>query len=139
MAEYLLQPEELLSRSAVNGAESPIEVVLQTRVDLDPGDIDAARVRWTSSGGEKFDKRLIVPGEPPTGSEIQKAMQIPAGEWALARSGSTEIVNRFPIYLVERTALSWTPKGGPRATLGIWSRKRTLAPGERLCLESDYR
>jgi len=30
---------------------------------------------------------------------------------------------------VERTTFSWTAKGGPRVTLGVWSKKRTLAPG----------
>ncbi len=96
-------------------------------------------MRWASSSGEKADKQLILPGEPPTGSETLKGSNVPGGEWTLARAGFTEIINRFPKDLVERTTLGWTAKGGPKVTLGIWSKKQTLAPGERLRLESDYR
>jgi hypothetical protein len=125
--------------TAENTSPAPLEVVLQTRADFEPGDIDGAHVQFRTAGGESVDKALIVPEEQPTGSETRKAADVPDGEWSVARAVLPRIVNRFPRELVERSTLSWTAKGGSRVTLGVWSRKKTLAPGGRLRLEADYR
>jgi hypothetical protein len=109
------------------------------RAELDPGDIDAARVRYRSVGGVAIDKQLIQPGEPPEGSETYKLSDLPNGEWRLIRSGLGEVVNRFPVELVDRVTLSWSAKGGAHVTFSVWSKKRTLAPEEQLKLAADYR
>jgi hypothetical protein len=48
------------------------------------------------------------------------------------------VVNRFPKDQVTRCSLNWTAKADYRVTMGLWSAKRTLAPGETLKLEADY-
>ena len=120
-----------------NTARTPVEIVLQTRADFEPGDIDAARVQFRAASGEPVDKLVIAPGEIPNGSETRMAGNVPDGAWTLA--GTAPVVNRFAPELVERATASWTAKGGPRVTLGVWSKKRTLGPGERLRLAADYR
>lgn len=124
---------------ARNTSVVPLEVVLQARAEFEPGDIDAARVRFRTTGGVTVDRTVITPGEQPNGSETRKGQDVPDREWTLARAGMPSIINRFARDLVERTAMSWTAKGGPRVTLGVWSKKRLLAPGERLELKTDYR
>ena len=55
----------------------------------------------------------------------------PDGLWRVE-----DIVNRFRAGQVERCFFNWTAKGAPRVTLGIWSRKVTLGPGEKIVLEA---
>ena len=57
---------------------------------------------------------------------------------AVLRAGMAGVTNRFDGRLAERATFSWTAKGGSRVTLGVWSKKRTLQPGERLRISSDY-
>jgi len=48
------------------------------------------------------------------------------------------LVNRFPKEQVSRCFARWTGKTENSVTLGLWSAKSTLAPGETLKLEADY-
>jgi len=125
--------------TARNSSRAPLEAVLMMRAELDPGDIDAARVRFRTVGGAQVDKQLLLPGEPPEGSQTYAASELPDGEWRLIRPGLDDIVNRFPKELVERVTLNWTSKAGSRVTFSVWSKKRSLAAGEQLKLEADYR
>ena len=124
--------------TAENGAAAPVEVALQARADFEPGEIEGARLRFRTAEGAAVDRPFLVPDEPPTGSETRKATDVPDGSWTLARSGMAAVENRFATELVERAGLNWTAKGGPRVTLSVWSKKKTLAPGERLRLTADY-
>lgn len=118
---------------AENGNGSPLDVVLQTRAEVEPGDIDTARVTYRSASGQDVSKPLIVAEEQPNGSETRTGQDVPGGEW---RVNGT--VNRFPPGLAERTTLTWSAKGGARVTLAVWSKKMRLAPGERVKIAADY-
>jgi hypothetical protein len=48
------------------------------------------------------------------------------------------LVNRFPKEQVSRCFADWAGKAENVVTLGLWSAKRALAPGEALKLEADY-
>jgi hypothetical protein len=125
--------------TARNSSHEPIDVVLQARADFDPGNIDSARVQFVSRAGESVDRPVLTAGEQPNGSETRKNGNVPRGEWTLHRAKAPPVLNRFAAELAERTTLSWTAKGGPRVTFGIWSKRRRLAPGETIRLEADYR
>jgi hypothetical protein len=125
--------------TARNSSQEPIDVVLQARADFDPGDIDSARIQFESRAGENVDRLVLTPGEQPNGSETRRNDDVPRGEWTLHRAKGSPVVNWFAAELAERTTVSWTAKGGPRVTFGIWSKKRRLAPGETVRLEADYR
>jgi hypothetical protein len=116
-----------------NGGGSPVEVVLQSRIEADPGEIDDAEVVWGGGG-----RRLIRPEEQPTGSETYSGAAVPGGEWRVVNRGAVRLVNRFDPAQVERALLSWSGKGVHRVTLALWSKKRTLAPGESLRLDAGY-
>jgi hypothetical protein len=125
--------------TARNATRAPLEAVVSMHAELDPGDIDAVRVRYRTVGGTVVDKQLLLPGEPPEGSATYKSSELPDGEWRLIRAGQGEIVNRFPVELVDRVTLSWSAKGVARVTFAVWSKKRTLAAEEQLKLAADYR
>jgi hypothetical protein len=125
--------------TARNATQSPLAVVLVMRAELEPGDIDAARLRFRSVEGAAVDKQILLSGEPPEGSQSYKSSELPDGEWRLIRAGLGETVNRFPKDLVDRVTVDWAGKAAARVTFSVWSKKRTLAPGEQLKLESDYR
>ncbi len=125
--------------TARNTSREPLDVVLQERTDFEPGDIDALRIRYRPRRGNDVDRTILTPGEQPNGSETQRNEMVPAGEWTLVRSHERAIVNSFEPDLTERTTLSWTAKGGPRVTLGAWSKKRRLGSGEQVRLTMIYR
>ncbi|MBI3693945.1 MAG: DUF5107 domain-containing protein, partial [Acidobacteria bacterium] len=115
------------------GAEA-VEAVLQVRGDFHTGDMDNAVVRFRRQDGGVVERKLIQPEQPPMGSQTYAGAEQPDGEWRL----DAAVVNRFRKEQVERALLSWTAKGPPRVTLGLWSAKRRLGPGESLRLEADY-
>ena len=125
--------------SVQNASNGPVELVLQTRADLEPGDIDAARVRYQAEGGQTVNRTVLTPGQQPSGSDTVKGGEVPKGEWLLERAGLTPVVNGFERGSASRTYVSYTAKGGPRVTLGVWSGKKTLAAGEKLELVTSYR
>jgi hypothetical protein len=124
---------------ARNTSAVPLDVVLQSRAEFDPGDIDAARVLYRTRGGAAVDRPVLTPGDPPNGAETRKEDNVPDGEWTLQRAGLPPVVSRFRTNLTQRTTLNWTAKGGARVSFGVWSRKRVLAPGDTLELEASYR
>jgi hypothetical protein len=112
------------------GAEA-VEVVLQSRADLDPGDIDHAIVGFRRQNGSLAQRQLIQPELPPTGSETYLDSEQPDGEWRLSNAeAGLVLVNRFAKDRVGRSGLSWTAKGVHRVTFVVWSQKRMLAPRE---------
>lgn len=125
--------------SAANPGSESMDVVLQVRADFEPGDIDSARVRWRGVDGRTVDKPVLNPEEQPNGSETLKGPALPDGEWTLVTGGRGSVAGRFARDLTERATLSWTAKGGPRVSLGVWSAKKRLANGDRMRLEAVYR
>jgi hypothetical protein len=115
-----------------NGTQRPLPAALHERVDFDPGNIDQA-----SAVIDGRSRRLIPPGAVPNGSETLTGIQIPGGEWRIS-SGSQSSVHRFDKEDVERCVLSWTAKGSPRVTLGVWSKQVQLEPGREIMLRSRF-
>jgi dienelactone hydrolase len=112
----------------VISVESREPVRVQVRAELDPGDIDAAVVRFRSQGGAEVSRKLIVADQPPQGSETYRGAEQPDGAWS---AGSLE--SRFRPPQVERCSLNWIAKGNPRVVLGLWSKK-----AERIVVETEY-
>lgn len=123
-----------------NAGATALEVVLQSRAEFDPGNIDDAAVVFRRQNGSVVEKKLIEPEQPPQGSETHSGEEQPEGEWRLVNpKADLLLVNRFSKQQVSRAGLSWTAKGNHRATLALWSQKRRLEPGERLRLDLEYR
>jgi hypothetical protein len=116
-----------------NRGEAAVEAALQSRIEWNPGDIDAAVVAFRRQDESAAEVRLIRPDQPPTGSETYQGIERPAGAWSVAG-----LLNRFPRVQVERAWLNWTAKGDARVVFGLWSPVRNLARGETLRLEADY-
>jgi hypothetical protein len=108
-------------------------VALQIRAELEPIDIDAARITFKSVAGAQVDRRFIQPGEIPNGRETYFAGELPAGTWNLAPAG---VANHFNG--VDRAVVTWSAKSRPLATLLLWSPEKVLAPGASLSLTSAY-
>ncbi len=131
---YRLAEDGLSTETEVlNTSDAPASVAVQVRADLEPVDIDAAKVSFRNASGAAIEKQLIVPGELPNGRETYAAELRPAGEWRLS---AANVVNRFAE--AERAVLSWSAKSRPSVTLALWSPERILAPGEKLRLDAHY-
>ena len=84
-------------------------------------------------------QRLIEPGQEPRGFQVYDGSELPEGEWTVSDVGpALTLNNRFPKDQVSRCTARWTGKTENSLSLGIWSAKHTLAPGETLKLEADY-
>jgi hypothetical protein len=133
--EFYVQTETTLE----NGAVSGLDVVLQSQCEVDVKTTHRAVLSFRQQDGKTVEQRLIQPGQEPTGSKVYDGSERPDGEWMLSEAGRGLIlVNRFPKDQVSRCFAHWTGKAENAVTLGIWSAKRTLAPGEGLKLEAKY-
>jgi len=122
-----------------NGGASALEVVLQSQCVVGPRSMDQSILSFRRQDGKTAEQRLIEPGQEAQGSKVYDGSEQPDGEWKLLEAGSDPVVvNRFPTKQVSRCFASWTGKTENAVTLGIWSAKRALAPGETLKLEADY-
>jgi hypothetical protein len=101
--------------------------------------MDRAVLSFRQQDGKTVEQRLIQAGQEPTGSKVYDGSEQPDGEWTLSEAGAgLALVNRFPRDQVSRCFAHWTGKAENAVTLGLWSAKRALAPGEALKLEADY-
>ena len=125
--------------SVSNPGAEPVAAVLRSSIDLDPGEIDSASVRFRRVDGGETVRPLIRPEEPPTGLETWSGGALPAGQWRLenARAGLLA-ASRFDPQAVERAQLSWTGKDPRRATLVLWSKPAALRTGETLRLRTEH-
>jgi hypothetical protein len=131
----VLQTETTLE----NGGGSALDVVLQSRCVADPRNMDRATLSFRQQNGRTVEQKLIEPGQEPRGSTVYDGPEQPDGEWMLSEAGAGPVlVSRFPKDQVSRCFARWTGKTENVVTLGLWSAKRTLAPGETVKLEADY-
>ncbi len=122
-----------------NGGASALDAVIQSRCLVGSRSLDRAALSFHQQDGKAVEQKLIEPGQEPRGSKVYDASEQPDGEWVFANPGTSEgVVNRFPKGQVSRCFAQWAGKSEPAVTLGLWSAKRTLAPGETLKLEADY-
>jgi hypothetical protein len=122
-----------------NSGASALEVVLQSRCVVGPANMDLGILSFRGQDGRTVQQRLIEPGQEPRGSKVYDGAEQPDGEWMVPQVGpGVGLVNTFSKDQVSRCFARWTGKTENSLTLGIWSAKRSLAPGETLKLEADY-
>jgi hypothetical protein len=122
-----------------NASASALDVVLQSRCVVGPRSMDRAVLSFRQQDGKTVEQKLIEPGQEPRGSKVYDGVEQPNGEWMLSEAGSGPVlVNRFPKDQVSRCFAQWTGKTENVVTMGLWSAKRALAPGEALKFEADY-
>jgi hypothetical protein len=122
-----------------NGGTSAFDVVLQSRYTFEPKSISGAVLSFRQQDGKTVHQKVAQSGQEPSGSKVYDGPEQPDGEWMLLGAGTgLVLVNRFPKDQVSRCFTDWTGKAENAVTLGLWSAKRTLGPGETLKLEADY-
>jgi hypothetical protein len=133
--EPVVQTETALE----NGGTSSLDVVLQSQYRADAKSMDGTALSFRRQDGKTVEQRLLQPGQEPRGSLVYDGAEQPDGQWMLSEAGaSLVLVNRFFKDQVSRCFVHWTGKAENAVTLGLWSAKRALAPGETLKLEADY-
>jgi hypothetical protein len=133
--EPVVQTETILE----NGGASALDVVLQSRCVVDPKSMDRAVLSFRQQDGKTVEQKLIQPEQEPRGSKVYDGTEQPDGEWMLSGAGTgLVLVNHFPKDQVSRCFARWTGKAENAVTMGLWSAKRALGPGEALKLEADY-
>jgi len=122
-----------------NSSTSSLDAVLQLRFEVDPGSMEEVVLAFRRQDGKAVEKKLLQPEQQPGGSETYTGLALPDGEWQLVspRAGLA-LVNRFSKEHVARSFVGWTARATNSVTMGLWSEKRTLKPGDVLRLEADY-
>ncbi len=101
--------------------------------------MEGSSISFRRQDGKTTQQRLIAAGQEPRGAETYDGAEQPDGEWMLSEAApGLALVNRFPKDQVSRCFARWTGKTDNSLTMGIWSVKRSVAPGETLKLEADY-
>jgi hypothetical protein len=122
-----------------NRGDSALDVVLQSRCVAGPRNIEGSSISFRRQDGKTTQHELIEAGQEPRGAETYDGAEQPDGEWMLSEvAPGLALVNRFPKDQASRCFARWTAKTENSLTMGIWSVKRSLAPGESLKLEADY-
>jgi hypothetical protein len=122
-----------------NRGDSSLDVVVQSQCLVGSKSLDRAVISFHQQDGKAVKQILIEPGREPRGSKVYDGLERPNGVWVFANPGVSEgVFNRFPKDQVSRCFVQWEGKSEPAVALGLWSAKRTLAPGEALKLEADY-
>jgi hypothetical protein len=122
-----------------NHGDSALDVVLQSRCVAGPRNIEESSISFRRQDGKTTQHKLIEAGQEPRGAETYDGAEQPDGEWLLSEvAPGLALINRFPKDQVSRCFARWTGKTENSMTMGIWSVKRSLAPGENLKLEADY-
>jgi hypothetical protein len=122
-----------------NHGDTAQDAVLQSRCVVGPKNMEGSILAFRRQDGKTMQQRLIETVQGPRGAETYNGPEQPDGEWMLSEAGpSLALVNRFPKDQVSRCFARWTAKTENSLTMGIWSVKRSLAPGETLKLEADY-
>jgi len=133
-ARYL-QTETILE----NGGTSAVDAVLQSRCVAGLRDMKTSTLSIRRQDRSIVFQKLIEAGQEPKGSQVYEGSELPEGEWRVSDVGpALTLNNRFPKGQVSRCTARWTGKTENSLSLGIWSTKHTLAPGETLKLETDY-
>jgi hypothetical protein len=124
-----------------NDSPQAVTVTLQSRAEVNPGDRQNPTVEldFRTRNGKRRHDRILPPVGDNQGDEFFRDDQRPAGEWSLINSANAiTLTNRFADDQVERCRFWWRGRRRNTVAIGIWSPRRTLAPGESFSLESDY-
>lgn len=124
-----------------NEGAASVPVTMHSRVEINPGDLENPTIDFSfrSRRGAEHHQRIFPPPELPLGDLFLGGDELPDGVWRLAnpRLGLT-ISNRFDPSQVEHCRLWWRGRRQGQANLGVWSPRRTLAPGEEFRLQTEY-
>jgi len=143
-ASYVIQlrkDEAVLHTEATleNHGDTAQDAVLQSRCVAGPRNMEGSILAFRRQDGKTTQQRLVETGQEPRGAETYDGSEQPDGEWMVSEAGpGLALVSSFPKHQVSRCFARWTGKTENSLTLGIWSVKRSLAPGETLKLETDY-
>ncbi len=122
-----------------NTSGKPITSAIQSQFDADAGRMDDAAVEFLTLDGKSVKRKLLVPGEQPVGGETYGGRQAPQGEWRVVNASTgLQLTNRFTTEQADRAVLDWSAKNANRVSLRLWSKRKTLQPGEALRLDADY-
>ena len=135
-----LEGSTLRTRTVLeNTRAEPIDALLQSRWEVDPGPLDAASLSYRTQAGARRETPFIQLERQPSGTESFEGADQPDGEWTITtRAGGLVTVNRFAKEQVARCLLNWTAKGENRVGLTVASERRTLKQNESLILDADY-
>jgi Domain of unknown function (DUF4838)/Glycosyl hydrolase family 67 N-terminus len=133
-----LEPAGATLRShtrAVNNGRTPVTFTLNSLLDPNPVDRNEAMefdIRFRAANGKQVLHRFSSLTQEYQGEARYQAEELPAGEWRLRHSLlALEFTTRFDAAQVDRCTARWRACGQNWMMLGTWSKRRTLAPGDK--------
>ncbi|HUZ46591.1 MAG TPA: DUF4838 domain-containing protein [Terriglobia bacterium] len=127
---------------AVNNGSKPITFTLKSSLDPNPVDRNAAMefdFRFRAQSGKEALRHFSSLTEEYQGEARYQGEELPAGEWRLKHSLlALDFTMRYDPSQVDRCTARWRACGQNWIMLGIWSNKRTLAPGDHMDFDTSY-
>ena len=127
--------------TATNRGTVPVPLILQSRAEFEPGDMDNPTVEFAfrRQDASEISKKLLPPAEGYFGIETFSGAGRPDREWCLHNpSRGVTLRNRFSYEQTPICRLWWRGRGENKVDLCLWSPERALEPGESLRLDTDY-
>jgi hypothetical protein len=127
------------SMEAENQGSAVREIALQSRFDLGTGPIGDAAVVYRKRDGDAVRAPLMQPEKLPSGNQEYRGAEGPDHEWQLVQphAGRTWTA-RFSNEQVDRAQMQWSANSTEVVRFTLWSKKKSLQPGESLRLDADY-
>jgi hypothetical protein len=125
-----------------NTGASPVAAALQAHADYSPKDgLEGAELAWRyeTVAGARHDGVFFQAGQETTGTIVLEGEKLPRGAWTAYHPAAVPaLTNHFAVEEAWRAVMRWSVRGGPMASMLVWSAEKQLAPGERLSLRADY-
>jgi len=122
-----------METTLANPTARPVEAAIAHRAEAAPADIDAEILEWLDATGSPVQRRLINPGEEPTGRMQMDGPALPRDGLRLVPAGFFALSDG-----ARRIVVQWSAKTPPGVVFLHWSAEETLAPGAALRLASFF-
>ena len=120
--------------TVVNPRSYDATLRLRSHLELNPGDLQTARVRFTDRGGAQVDKDMTAVLAGLRQGEHFYADSAPAGSWTFSGSRNMEVTHTFEDDLLDFTWLYAYPESDGQLDLEMWLKRQQLPPGGSVTL-----
>ncbi|QDU44628.1 hypothetical protein Mal52_31140 [Symmachiella dynata] len=131
------EPVMQVRTELINPSKKPRLARVRSMLSLDLGELKATRVQFEDLAGRTVDKDLadVVQGLRDGVRYAQERR--PRGDWSFSGTKGLRVTQRFDDENLDFTRLAAFPEDHNSLDVELWTRERTLKPGESMILEHN--
>ncbi|MBN1417271.1 MAG: DUF4838 domain-containing protein [Planctomycetes bacterium] len=131
------RPAVSIRVQATNISGRPQSARIRSHLSLDPGDVGAARIRFTDRGGARVDTDLARAIAGLREGERFLRDACPDGSWTFTGTNGLSVTQRFDPGAVDYTWVCAYPADLNELEIELWGGEKPLLPGESATFEHE--